>query len=418
MGFPVANISRRFEDLEAAVACCESWAGKRDALDYEIDGMVIKIDDLMLQADLGIVGKDPRGAIAFKFPALEVTTTLLEIGVNVGRTGVLTPYAVLQPVKVGGVTVKQATLHNFGFITEKDVRLGDRVLLKRAGEVIPYIIGPVTEARSGQEQQPEIPNSCPSCGEMIEHEEVAIYCINSACPAQITRNLEHFVSRSMLDIEGFGKKVADLVAKAGLVKDVADVFSLTKEELLELEGFADRKAQALLAAIDAARSTSLERLIAAVGIRGVGTVMASELATRFGSLDALQQATAADLEAIEGIGPNISKAIVEWFSTEGNLSVLRKLQHARCWPQQKMTLKTLSGQMTGKTFVITGKLPIWTRSQTTSFIQKHGGRVTSNLSKSTSYLVIGENPGGKLAKAQDLDIPQIDEAALRALVQD
>ena len=185
-----------------------------------------------------------------------------------------------------------------------------------------------------------------------------------------------------------------------------------------MEGFADRKGQALLAAIDAARSPSLERLIAAVGIRGVGTVIAGELASRFGSLDALEQATAADLEVIEGIGPNIAKAVVDWFSTDGNQSVLRKLRHASCWPQQKVTLKPQSGKMTGKTFVITGKLPIWTRRQTASFIEKQGGRITSSLSKSTSYLVVGENPGGKLAKAQDLDIPQLDEAALRALIQD
>ncbi|MBI3243814.1 MAG: NAD-dependent DNA ligase LigA [Chloroflexi bacterium] len=418
LGFPVANVAKKFSTLDKAIAYCESWADKRDTLEYEIDGMVIKIDDLQLAADLGVVGKDPRGAVAFKFPAREVTTTLNDIGVNVGRTGVLTPYAILEPVEVGGVTVRQATLHNFDYIAEKDIRLGDRVLLKRAGDVIPYVIGPVVEARKGNEKKYRPPRKCPTCGEPVERaeDEVALYCINASCPDQLIRNLEHFGGRGPMDIDGFGIKIAEQAVAAGLVKDVADVFSLTAEKLLTLEGFAEKKAENILAAIDAARTRPLQRVIAALGIRGVGEVSAGDLAAHFGSLDALQKADAEALEQIEGVGPNTAAAIVDWFSQPNNKRLLEKLKKAKVWPKAEIK-KVAAGPFLDKTFVITGTLPTMSREQAKAFIEEHGGKVTDSVSKKTDYLVVGEAAGSKLAKAQSLGIKILDEIGLRALAQ-
>jgi len=416
LGFPVAQAVRRFESLEEALAYCEHWAAKRDTLPFEADGMVIKLDDLQLAADLGFVGKDPRGAIAFKFPAREVTTTLNAIGVNVGRTGVLTPYAVLEPVEVGGVIVKQATLHNFDYIVEKDIRLGDRVMLKRSGDVIPYVIGPMVEARTGAERVYTPPAQCPACGEAVERleGEVALYCLNSACPAQLTRSVEHFAA--VLDIETFGEKVAAQVVAAGLVRDVADIFSLTKEQLLELEGFAEKKAQKLLDAIAAARARPLNVLISALGIPGVGEVTARDLAAHFGSLDALLAASVEDLQAVAGIGPNVSQTVVDWFARRSNRLVLKKLEQAGVWPTAEVRrAEAGAGPFAGLTFVITGTLPTLGRDEARAYIEARGGKVTDSVSKKTSYLVLGASPGSKLAKAQSLNIPILDEAQLRAL---
>ncbi len=417
-GFPVTSVARRFADLEAAIAYCESWNDKRDSLDYEIDGMVIKIDDLRLAADLGFVAKDPRGAIAFKFPAREVTTALNDIGVNVGRTGVLTPFAILEPVEVGGVTVRQATLHNFDYIAEKDIRIGDRVLLKRAGDVIPYVIGPVLEARTGDERPYKPPQKCPTCGEAVEQPEgeVAYYCINAACPDQLIRNIEHFVGRGTMDVEGFGSKIAEQVVKAGLVKDAADIFSLTDKKLLTLEGFAEKKAENLLASIEAARSRPLARLVAALGIRGVGEVLAADLAAHLGSLDALQHASDEDLLAIEGLGPNTAATIVDWFARPGNKRLLKKLKNARVRPTVEVRQGgAAGGPLAGQTFVVTGTLPNFSREQAKAFIEGRGGKVTDSVSKKTDYLVVGEAAGSKLTKAQALGVKIMDEAALRNL---
>ncbi|MRR37501.1 NAD-dependent DNA ligase LigA, partial [bacterium] len=275
LGFPVTNVARRFDDFESAVKYAQSFDKKRDELPYEADGVVIKIDDLDMAAELGFVGKDPRGAIAFKFPAREVTTLLENIGVAVGRTGVLTPYAELQAVEIGGVIVESATLHNFDYIKEKDIRVGDRVLVKRAGEVIPYVIGPVVDARTGKERPYVPPTVCPACGQPVEHfeGEVAWYCVNAACPAQLVRNLEHFVSRGAMDIVGLGIKIVEQLIEAGLVRDVADLFTFKRGQLLELEGFAGKKADKLLTALEGGKGQGLSRLITALGIHGVGEVM-------------------------------------------------------------------------------------------------------------------------------------------------
>jgi DNA ligase (NAD+) len=419
LGFPVAAKVCHCRDLEAVVAEIEGAEVERLSLPYEIDGMVVKLNDLTLAAELGTVGKDPRGAIAYKFPAEVVTTQLIDIGINVGRTGVITPFAVLEPVEVGGVTVRQATLHNFDFIEEKDIRIGDQVRLKRAGEVIPYVIGPVKELRASRLKRYAIPRICPSCGEGLERigHEVAVYCVNAACPAQLVRNLEHFAARSSMDIEGLGIKVAELLVQQGLVGDVADLYSLKAEALLKLEGFAERRAANLLQAIEASRSQSLARLINALGIRGVGESVAEDLARHYPTLGDLQNAGFDSLQAIPGIGPNIARAIIDWFATKGNAALVRKLHIAGVWPYAAaQAMAGGTGELSGKTFVITGTLLGLTRQQARSLIESHGGKVVGSVSKRTDYLVVGKSPGSKLDQAEELGVLTLDEGALRRLI--
>jgi DNA ligase (NAD+) len=418
LGFPVTSDAQFCQDLDDAVRVAESWAERRSSLPFEADGIVIKINDLRLADELGFVGKDPRGAIAYKFPAQEVTTQLLDIGVNVGRTGRMTPYAILEPVEIGGVIVKQATLHNFDYIAEKDIRIGDRVRVKRAGEVIPYVIGPVEAARDGTQQVFQPPRVCPACGEPVENipGEVDWYCVNAACPEQLIRNLEHFVSRGAMDIVGLGIKIVEQLVAAEFVKDVADLYSLTKEQLLSLEGFADKKADNILEAIQASRSRSLSRLITALGIRGVGEVAAADLAGHFGNMEALSAASLEGLQQIEGIGPNIAQGIVDWFARPANQRILAKLRAAEVWPRQQAAPQPAGPQpLEGLTFVVTGTLPSLSREGAKAFIQAHGGKVVDSVSQKTSYLVFGENSGSKLDKARQLNVPILDEAGLRKL---
>ena len=429
MGFPITDIARRFDNIEDAIAYTESWDKKRDDLEYEADGMVIKIDDLNLAKDLGFVGKDPRGAIAFKFPAREVTTTLQDIKINVGRTGVLIPNAVLEPVEIGGVVVERATLHNFDYIAEKDIRVGDRVLVKRAGEVIPYVIGPVLDARTGKEKKYKPPVNCPSCGQPVERleDEVAYYCVNAACPAQLLRNVEHFVSRGAMDIVGMGTRIVAKLIETGKVKDVADIYQLKRADILEAVTKKERKtekeppgkiAENLLASIEASKSRSLARLIAALGIRGAGEVSAADLASRFTDLDALSKASADDLQKIARIGPSVAESVAEWFARPVNKNVLKKLKAAGVWPQGGASANVksrASDALEGKTFVITGTLPAWSRDDAKEFIESHGGKVTDNVSKKTSYLVLGEAPGSKYDKAKSLGVKIIGEDELKKL---
>jgi len=422
LGFPTAQAATRQPDLESAIQECERWATRRFDLPYEVDGMVIKINDLALADSLGFVGKDPRGAVAFKFPAQEVTTVLNAIGVNVGRTGVLTPYAMLEPVDIGGVIVKQATLHNFDYIAEKDIRVGDRVRVKRAGEVIPYVIGPVVELRSGAELAFQPPAVCPVCGEPVENlpGEVAWYCLNAACPEQLIRHLEHFVSRGAMDIVGLGIRIVEQLVQAGLVHDVADLYSLRRADLLELEGFGEKKADNLLEAIAASRGQSLARLLNALGLRGVGETTAADLSRYYPDLELLGRASLEDLQRIEGIGPNIAQAIVDWFARPANRQLVEKLRMAGVWPQGEAIRSEATGPLPleGLTFVVTGALPNLSRDGVKEYIQERGGKLTDSVSKKTSYLVVGEAPGSKLAKAQQLDVPIIDEDGLRKLAGD
>ena len=426
LGFPVTDVAKRFDDLEAAITYTETWNKGRDKLPYEADGMVIKIDDLNLAAELGFVGKDPRGAIAFKFPAHEVTTTLNGIGVAVGRTGVLTPYAMLEPVEIGGVIVERATLHNFDFISEKDIRVGDRVLVKRAGEVIPYVIGPVVDARSGREKNYEPPIKCPACGQAVEHfeGEVAWYCVNAACPAQLLRNVEHFVSRGAMDVEGLGIKIVEKLIDTNKVRDVADIYGLTREDILEAVTKKDRKTKSeppgkiadnLLASINSSKVRPLSRLINALGIHGVGEVMAKDLSQNFIDLDELEKVKVENLMQIQGIGPSIAESIVDWFSLPFNKQVLRKLKSAGVWPKGESKAQKKEGALSGLTFVITGTLPTLSRDGVKDFVEGNGGKVVDSVSRKTSYLVLGENPGSKLDKAKSLDVKIINESQLKEL---
>ncbi|GMR11165.1 MAG: NAD-dependent DNA ligase LigA [Anaerolineae bacterium] len=417
LGFPVEGHAQFCEGIDEVLAAIEQLASKRESFAYEIDGMVIKIDDQELASSLGVVGKDPRGAIAFKLPAEERTTQLLDIGLNVGRTGVITPYAILEPVYVGGATIKQATLHNFDFIKEKDIRVGDQVLVKRSGDVIPYVIGPIVVARTGKEKPYKMPKKCPDCGEPIQiiKGEVAVYCANASCPAQLVRILEHFASRAAMDIEGLGIKIAVQLVEGHLVEDVGDLYRLNKEDLLGLEGFADLKAEKLLSAIDSSKSQPLSRVINALGIRGVGETVAADIALHFGNLDALSNAKPEDLEAMEGIGPNIALGVVDWFAQPRNRKLLAKLKKAGVWPEEER-VQAGSQTLSGQTFVLTGTLPTLQRSEAKALITAAGGKVTGSVSRKTDYLVAGEKAGSKLAKAQGLGVEIIDEAGLKSLL--
>jgi DNA ligase (NAD+) len=383
--------------------------------------MVVKINDHQLFDDLGVVGKDPRGAIAYKFPAQEVTTELKDIAVNVGRTGVLTPNAILEPVEVGGVVVRQATLHNFDFVSEKDIRIGDRVRIKRAGDVIPYVIGPVEAARTGDEVPYTPPKVCPACNQPVEHVEgeVAWYCVNTACPAQLIRNVEHFVSRGAMDIVGLGTKIVEQLVSEGMIHDVADLYTLERESLLELEGFADKKADNLLESIAASKEQPLGRLLTALGVPGVGGSIAGDLTRHYSNLDALAQASIEELQEIEGIGPNIAEAISDWFDRPASQNVLQKLKAVGIWPEVSVSIEESADlPLSGLTFVVTGTLTNFTRTQISEYIQSYGGKVTGSVSQKTDYLVAGEKAGSKLTKAQSLEIPVIDEDKLQQMVEE
>lgn len=419
LGFPVNPLHWHAENIEQAIQICEQQAADRHTWPYDADGIVIKVNDQALARRLGFSGKDPRGALAFKYPGQEVETTLLDIQVNVGRTGVLTPLAVLAPVSIGGVIVRQATLHNFDFIREKDIRIGDRVLLKRAGEVIPYILGPLPDKRSGSERIFVVPSECPSCGSPIQKvpEEVAYYCVNSSCPAQLVRNVENFASRGALDISGLGSQIVAQLVENGLVWSAADLYTLNREELLRLEKFGEKKADNLLQAIEASKQQPLERLIIGLGIHGVGEVAARKLAHTFRSLDALSRAQLDELTTLEGIGPNIAASITGWFAQAHNAEMLQKLRENGFWPQEQETAAKPAAQaLAGLTFVITGTLPTLSREQAEQLILENGGNISSSVSKKTSYLLLGENPGSKYAKAMELGVPILDEDKLRQMI--
>lgn len=420
LGFPVETRCRRFADWDALVAYCTSWGQtERPRLPYEADGLVIKVDDVALQERLGYVGKDPRWAIAYKYPTEEAVTRLLEIKVNVGRTGTLNPYAVLEPVQVGGVTVTNATLHNEDYIREKDIRMGDLVAVKRAGEVIPQVLRPLIELRTGEERLWQMPDRCPACGSAAVRPagEAAWYCINSACPAQLVRSVEHFVSRGAMDIAGFGIRQAELFVELGFIKDLADIYYLDPTKLVSLEGFGEKKVANLMAAIAASKTRPPARLLTALGIRGVGEAVAEALMAHYDSLAELAAAPLAALQAIEGIGPVLAQNIVDWFAQAPNRRVLARLQAAGVtMTQARAEAPTGAQPLVGLTFVITGTLPTLSRDQAKELIKAHGGKVTDAVSKTTSYLLAGEAAGSKLTKARQLGVPIIAEDDLRRMI--
>ena len=419
LGFPVSPDNRYCANLDEVVAVHSEWMERRNRINYEVDGVVVKVDDRQLAERLGYSGKDPRGALAMKFPAREKTTTLLDLQVNVGRTGVLAPNAVLEPVEIGGTMVSKATLHNFDEIARKDIRIGDRVVVKRAGDVIPYIVGPIVDARQGHERPVERPTTCPVCGQPIVQlpDEVALYCENAACPAQLIRRVEYFVSRGAMDIDGFGTQTAALLFEKGLIHDVADIYTLRRDDLLQLEGFKEKKVDKLLAGIDASKGQPLDRLLTALGIRFVGSVVAGLLVDGLGSLDAIAAADANALERIEGIGPQTAVSVAAWFANDANRALVEKLRAAGLSLTATPKARAAGPRpLDGATFVITGTLPTLSREEAAALIEAHGGKVSGSVSKKTRYLLAGEAAGSKLTKAQELGVTILDEATLRAMV--
>lgn len=420
LGFPVNSDARRFEQFDDALAYCTEWMSRRETLAYEVDGIVIKVDDFAQQRELGVVGRDPRWAIAFKFPARETTSKLQEIVVNVGRTGVVTPNAVIEPVTLGGVTVRNVSLHNADYIADRDIRVGDYVTVKRAGDVIPYIIGPVVGRRSGEEQPWHMPERCPACGTPLERidGEVAYRCPNfGICPAQLVRRVEHFVSRGAMDIVGIGERQAQLFVEQGLIRDVADLYTLNAQSFANMDGFGEKRISNLLGALEDAKKRPLARLITGLGIRFVGEVAARALAARFGSLQALADASAEEIVALEGIGPSVASSVAQFFSVPANRDLIEKLALVGVQTAEQFTPKVAaSDALNGKTFVLTGALPSMTREDATALIESHGGKVTSSVTKKTSYVVAGEAAGSKLTKAQQLGVAVLDQQGLLDLV--
>jgi DNA ligase (NAD+) len=426
MGFAVSEWTTHLEDIEAVMAYCQEWMARRDTLNFEVDGAVIKVDDLATRAALGVAGKDPRGMIAWKFPAREGTTRLTGVSVNVGRTGVLAPTAELEPVSIGGITVQHATLHNYADIARKDIRVGDVVRIKRAGDVIPQVVGPIVDLRTGDERPISLPAECPSCGAAVRpvEDEVAVYCDNPACPAQLVRRIQYWVSRPAMDIVGLGTKLVEQLVDEGLVHDVADLYALTAEQLLPLEGFAEKKAANLVEAIQASKAQPLARVLTGLGIRGIGTAVAQLCVDRYPSLAELAAAPAKELEDVHGLGPQTAANVGRWFATAANQRLVDKLAQAGLCVAEERTMRSGEGDvdlvpapLDGKSFVITGTLPTLSRDEAKALILEHGGRVTGSVSGKTDYLLCGEKAGSKLTKAQQLGVPVIDEAALREMVE-
>lgn len=414
-GVPVAPNRRRCPTL----AEVERWAHEveydvRASLNFAIDGGVVKVDSLRLQEELGVVGgREPRWAIARKFAPDIAETKLVGIEVNVGRTGALNPFAMLEPVEIGGVIVKLATLHNEDLVISKDLRVGDWVQVKRAGEVIPQIIAPIPEKRTGTERPWRMPEKCPACGTAATREEgeAAYYCPNIACPGRQLEGLVHFTSRGAMDIRGLSyARIQQLVSEA-LVRDPGDIYSLTREQLLELEGYATKGADALIAAIQASKSQPLSRLLNALGIRHVGSIAAQLLAQHFGTLDAIVSATEEDILSVRGIGATIANGVVAYFSDPAGKRLVEKLRRAGLNFTEPRAVAA-GGPLDGMTVVITGTLPTLSRAKATALIEAAGGRVTGSVSKSTTFLVAGEEAGSKLEKAKSLGVEVIDEAGL------
>jgi DNA ligase (NAD+) len=417
-GFKTNPNNRRVESIEDVVKACADWEHRRESLDYEIDGVVVKVNDLQVQSELGAVGREPRWAIAFKFPPVQATTVLESIEVNVGRTGSLNPFAVLKPVQVGGVTISQATLHNEDDIRRKDIRVGDTVLVHRAGEVIPQVIGPILSKRPPDAKPYELPTTCPICGSpvvRVEGEAMA-RCTGgfARCWAQRFELLKHFASRGAMDIESVGEKLAWSLIHQKLVYDPSDLYRLTKEQLIALERIGDKSAQIVLDNIEASKQRELTRVLFALGIRYVGYQNAELLARDFGTMDRLRQASLEDIVAVEGIGPKIAESVNAWFHDADNLRMVDKLAEAGV--NMSEDAAALSGPLSGLTIVVTGRLERQSRAQIEQRIKELGGVVGDSVSKKTNYLVAGEEAGSKLAKAQKLGTPILDEAGFDGLI--
>jgi DNA ligase (NAD+) len=418
LGLPVNPQARAVASIDEVLAFCHKWEAERDELDYDIDGVVIKVDDIAVQERLGSSGKDPRWAIAFKFRARQARTKLLDIPVNVSRTGQLNPFAVLEPVGIGGVTVKRATLHNEEDIHRKDIRKGDTVVVERSGDVIPYVVGPVLELRPKGTNPFAMPEKCPVCHSAIEHieGEAFSYCTNISCPSQVRERVRHFCSRGAMDIEGIGDVLASQLVDVGLVHQVADLYELTVEQLTELPRMGEKSAQNVVRNVERSKSRGLARVLSALGIRFVGGQNATLLAGTFGSIEALEAASKEELTGVAGIGEQIAESVAFFFAQPQNRAQIERLRCNGLDMTAPLLPKAPVGPLAGKTLVLTGTLPELTREEATEMIVAAGGKVSGSVSKKTDYVVAGEEAGSKLAKAESLGIAILDEAGLRDLV--
>ena len=414
LGFPVSPRYKVFPDIEAAIREIERIGEARGKLPYDIDGAVIKTDRFDQREMVGSTNKFPRWAIAYKYPPEEKDTVLTDVRITVGRTGVLTPTAIFEPVQLAGTTVARAILHNEEFTRQMDVRIGDTIRVRKAGDIIPEVVAMV---RHGEDSVPyQMPSVCPSCGAAAVHleGEAALRCVNPECPAQALRNLIHFASRAAMDIDGLGKKVAEQLVDKGLVHSAADLYTLTKEQLLTLDKFKDKSAENLLAAIEASKQNNLDKLLFGLGIRNIGDKAAALLGEHFGSTEAVRAATAEQLAEIEGFGGIMAESVVTFFAREGTADLLARLEAAGV--NMRWTGEEKTDKLAGLTIVVTGTLPSLSRTQAEELITRNGGKASGSVSKKTSYVLAGEAAGSKLTKANTLGIPVIDEAAFLVMI--
>jgi DNA ligase (NAD+) len=430
-GLPVEPHWQVCEGIERVVAFCDEWRDRRDDLPFETDGVVVKVDARAERERLGATSKFPRWAVAFKFPAQQATTTLRDIALQVGRTGAVTPVAVLEPVLLAGSTIGMATLHNADEVARKDVRIGDRVLIEKGGDVIPKIVQVVDPDRPGRGASWHMPHACPSCGSHLVRPEgeVVWRCENASCPARLRRSIEHFASRHAMDIEGLGEAIVDVLITTGLVHTVADLYHLEGPQLAALQ-VAPRVARSeragprrlgkvgtnLAGQIERSKQADLWRVIHALGIRHVGERAAQVLAQAFGSMDRLQDATAPQLEATPEIGPVLAASVRAWFDEPHNAALVRRLAEAGINMTSRLEQPSGAGPLTGKTFVLTGTLPSMTRDEATAAIERLGGKVSGSVSRKTAYVVAGDEPGSKLERARELGVTILDEPAFRRLI--
>jgi DNA ligase (NAD+) len=418
-GFPVNPYIQLAKSLDEVMDYCQKWEKERFNLPYEIDGVVIKINDLAQQQELGTVARDPRWSIAFKYPPTQVATKLLDIRVNIGRTGSVNPWAALEPVNIRGVTVSRAALHNEGDVQRKDLRIGDWVLVQRAGEVIPQVVKPVEERRTGQEEVYHLPERCPLCDTPILRipDQAMAYCPNEECPARNLESIIHFVSRGAMDIDTIGEKMCEQLVSTGLVKSVADFYTLTREQLLALEGVKDRSADKMIAAIEASKHRNFWRLLIGLNIRYMGEKTAQLIASAFGNIDTLLAASEAEIVGVPGIGPIIGQSVYKWLQVEKNRALVERLRQAGVNVQAEQQEET-TGPLSGQSFLLTGRLNTMTRPAAEEAIVKLGGKIAPGVSKSLSHLIVGEDAGSKLTKAQKAGVPIHDEQWLLDLLKE
>lgn len=409
--------------IDEAIDFYRELLEEREELPYETDGVVIKVNDFELREALGVKARSPRWAVAFKFPARQATTRIKEIVLQVGRTGAITPVAVLEPVELSGATISRATLHNQEEIEKKDIRVGDLVLIERAGDVIPEVIKPIKEARTGAERKFQMPQQCPVCGSRLIRleDEVVFRCPNISCPARIKESIRHFASRAAMDIEGLGERLVDQLVERGLVRDVADLYRLRKEDLVGLERMGEKSAQNLLEALERSKRRPTSRLIFALGIRHVGEVLAEILAKRYGTIEELMRATEEELLELPEVGPKVAQSIVEFFRDERNRRTIKKLLEAGVQPLPERVAPEAEARarqpLAGKRFVFTGALRELTRHEAEELVRSLGGEASSSVSRKTDYVVVGENPGSKLARARELGIKTLTEEEFKELIE-